>query len=128
MTMLDHILIDRVFSPAAGWLQNRFGINQWRLSLECLNGNVVFYLAGIALSIAGKGMNDAIFIDLLRAAGWLLIVDFARRVALRQASSSIGVQSARMGEWLIRIVLVATFPLSLLHMKGLSSFCFTASL
>jgi hypothetical protein len=73
-------------------------------------------------------MNDAIFLDLLRAAGWLLIVDFARRVALRQASSSIGVQSARMGEWLIRIVLLATFPLSVLHMKGFTNFCFTASL
>src|SRR5262245_25145880 len=128
MTMLDHILIDRFFSPLAGWLHHRFGVNQWRLSLECLNGNVAFYLAGIALSIAGKGVADGIFIDMLKGVTWLLIVDFARRVALRQASSSIGVQSARMGEWLIRIVLVVMFPLSVLNVKGLTSFCFTLSL
>jgi hypothetical protein len=128
MEMFDQVLIDRVFSPLAGWLHHRFGVSQWRLSLECLNGNVAFYLVGIALSIAGKGMNDGIFIDLLRGAGWLLIVDFARRVALRQAASSIGVQSARMGEWLIRIVLIAAVPLSLLTVRGVTSLCFTISL
>jgi hypothetical protein len=128
MEMFDQILIDRVFSPLAGWLHHRFGVNQWRLSLECLNGNVAFYLAGIALSIAHKDMNGGIFVDLLRGAGWLLIVDFARRVALRQAASSIGVQSARMGEWLIRIVLVTAFPLSLFHAQGMAGLCFTASL
>ena len=128
MEMFDQILIDRVFSPLAGWLQHRFGVNQWRASLECLNGNVAFYLAGIALSIAGKGANDGIFIDLLRGVGWLLIVDFARRVALRQAASSIGVQSARIGEWLIRVILVASFPVSLLTMHGVANLCFTLSL
>jgi hypothetical protein len=128
MEMFDQILIDRFFSPVAGWLQHRFGVNQWRASLECLNGNVAFYLAGIALTIASKGLNDGIFIDLLRGTGWLLIVDFARRVALRQSASSIGVQSARMGEWLIRIVLVAAFPLSLLTVRGAASLCFTLSL
>lgn len=126
--MFDQILIDRFFSPLAGWLQHRFGISQWRASLECLNGNVAFYLAGIAFSIAGKGINDGIFIDLLRGAGWLLIVDFARRVALRQAASSIGVQSARMGEWLIRVILVASFPVSLLTVHGVTNLCFTLSL
>lgn len=126
--MLDQILIDRFFSPVAGWLHHRFGVNQWRTSLECLNGNVAFYLLGVALSIAGKGMNDGIFVDLLKGVAWLMIVDFARRVALRQASSSIGVQSARMGEWLIRIVLVAMLPLSMLNVRGLTSFCFTISL
>ena len=45
MAMLDHILIDRFFSPVAGWLHHRFGVNPWRLSLECLNGNAAFYLA-----------------------------------------------------------------------------------
>ena len=128
MEMLDQILIDRFFSPVAGWIHHRFGVNQWRMSLECLNGNVAFYLAGIALSIAGKGMNDGIFVDLLKGVAWLMIVDFARRVALRQASSSIGMQSARMGEWLIRLVLVAMLPLSMLNVRGLTSLCFTVSL
>jgi hypothetical protein len=128
MEMLDQILIDRFFSPVAGWLNHRFGVNQWRLSLECLNGNVAFYLAGIGLSIAGKGMNDGIFVDLLKGVAWLLIVDFARRVAVRQASSSMGVQSARMGEWLIRIVLVAMLPLSMMNVRGLTSLCFTLSM
>jgi hypothetical protein len=128
MEMFDQILIDHFFSPLAGWLQHRFGVNQWRVSLECLNGNVAFYLAGIALSIAGKGLNDGIFVDLLRGVGWLLIVDFARRVALRQAASSIGVQSARMGEWLIRLILVASFPVSVLTMHGVTNLCFTVSL
>ena len=126
--MFDQVIIDRVFSPLTGWLHHRFGVNQWRLSLECLNGNVVFYLAGIALTIAAKGVEDGIFIDLLRGTGWLLIVDFARRVAMRQAASSIGVQSARMGEWLIRIVLLTAFPLSLVHAQGLAGVCFTISL
>jgi hypothetical protein len=128
MTMLDQILIDRFFSPVTGWLRHRLGVCQWRVSLECLNGNVAFYLAGIALSIAGKGMADGIFIDLLKGAAWLLIVDFARRVALRQSSSSIGVQSARMGEWLIRLVLVLMLPLSMINVRGLTSLCFTLSL
>lgn len=126
--MWDHILIDRIFSPVVGWLHHRCGVDQWRLSLECLNGNVAFYLAGIALSIAAKGMADGIFIEMLKGVGWLLIVDLARRVARRQASSSMGVQSARMGEWLIRLVLVVMFPISLMHVRGLASFCFTLSL
>lgn len=128
MAMLDEILIHRLFSPLAGWFHHRFGLSQWRVSIECLNGNVAFYLAGIALSIAGKGLNDGIFIDLLKGVGWLLIFDFARRVAVRQAASSLGVQSARLGEWLIRLILIAMFPLSLFYMRGMASFCFTASL
>jgi hypothetical protein len=128
MDMLDDILIHRLFSPAAGWLQHRLGLNQWRVSMECLHGNVMFYLAGVALSIAGKGVGDAIFVDLLKGAGWLLVADFARRVAMRQASSTIGVQSARMGEWLIRLILLVMVPLSLVYVRGLISFCFTASL
>ena len=126
--MVDDILIHRLFSPVAGWLHHRFGLSQWRLSLECLNGNVAFYLAGVAFSIAGKGMNDGIFADLLKGLAWLLIVDFARRVAMRQAASPMGIQSARLGEWLIRLILVAMLPLSLLYVRGLASFCFTTSL
>src|SRR3954471_14608949 len=112
--MLDDILIHNFYSPIAGWLNQRFGVNQWRLSMECLNGNIAFYLAGIAFSIAGKGMNDGIFIDLLRGVGWLLIMDFARRVARRQAASTMGVQSARFGEWLVRLMLACMLPVSLL--------------
>ncbi len=96
MAMLDDILIHRLFSPLAGWLQHRFGLDQWRASMECLHGNVAFYLAGVALSVAGKGLGDAIFLDLLKGSGWLLVADFARRVAMRQSASTIGVQSARM--------------------------------
>lgn len=126
--MIDEILIHRFFSPLAGWLQHRFGLNQWRVSLECLNGNIAFYLAGIALSIAGKGIEDGIFADMLRALVWLLIMDFARRVAHRQAASSIGVQSARMGEWMVRLILVAMMPLSLFYIRGLGGLCFFTSL
>ncbi|HJQ17223.1 MAG TPA: hypothetical protein VJ859_09495 [Allosphingosinicella sp.] len=126
--MIDEILIDRFFSPLAGGLHHRFGLSQWRLSLECLNGNIVFYLAGIALSIAGKGMQDGIFADMLRAMVWLWIMDFARRVAHRQAASSIGVQSARMGEWMVRLILVAMMPLSLLYVRGMAGLCFFTSL
>jgi hypothetical protein len=126
--MIDDILINRIYSPLAGWVQHRFGLSQWRLSLECLNGNIAFYLAGIAFTIAGKGAMDGIFIDLLKGVGWLLIMDFARRAAYRQAASSIGVQSARMGEWLLRLILVGMLPVSLLHVRGGASFCFTVSL
>jgi hypothetical protein len=126
--MIDEILLNRVFSPLAGWVQHHFGLSQWRLSIECLNGNIAFYLAGIAFSIAGKGLNDAIFVDLLRGVGWLLIMDFARRAAYRQAASSMGVQTARMGEWFVRLVLIAAVPISILHVKGWPSLCFTLSL
>jgi hypothetical protein len=126
--MIDDILIDRIYSPLAGWVQHRFGVNQWRLSIECLNGNIVFYLAGVAFTIAGKGSDDGIFIDLLKGVGWLLIMDFARRVAYRQACSSIGVQSARIGEWLLRLILVVMLPVSLIYVKGGASLCFTVSL
>jgi len=126
--MLDDVLIHHFYSPIAGWIHHRFGVTQWRLSMECLNGNVAFYLAGIAFSIAGKGMSDGIFIELLRGAGWLVIMDFARRLARRQEASSMGVQSARFGEWLVRLVLTAMLPVSLLAVKGWASFCFTTSL
>jgi len=128
VTMVDDILINRIYSPLAGWVQHRFGVNQWRLSIECLNGNIAFYLAGIAFTIAAKGLNDGIFIDLLKGVGWLLIMDFARRAACRQACSSMGVQSARLGEWLLRLILVTMLPVSLLHVKGGASLCFTVSL
>jgi hypothetical protein len=126
--MIDEILIARFFSPVAGWFESHFGISKWRLSIECLNGNIAFYLAGIALTIAAKGMNDGIFIDLLKGLMWLLIMDFARRVTYRQAASSLGVQTARMREWSLRVILTAMLPLSLLHAKGLAGVCFSFSL
>jgi hypothetical protein len=64
----------------------------------------------------------------LKGVGWLLIMDFARRVAHRQAGSSLGMQSARLGEWLLRLILVGMLPVSLLYVKGGASFCFTLSL
>ena len=73
-------------------------------------------------------MADGIFADLLAAMGWLGIMTFARSLAYRQASSSMGVQSARLGEWMFRTILAASLPLSMLYVTGLSSFCFTASL
>ncbi len=128
MSNLDDIIIERIFSPIAGWMQHRFGLSQWRLALVCLDGCIAFYLGGIALTIASKGVADGIFIDLLAAMGWLGIMTFARSIAYRQANSSMGVQSARLGEWIFRTVLAASLPLSLIHVTGLSSFCFTTSL
>ena len=47
---------------------------------------------------------------------------------MRQASSSIGVQTARFGEWLIRLILIVMVPFSLISMRGIPSLCFTVSL
>ena len=126
--MIDDILIARVFSPFTGWMQHRFGVCQWRLSLVCLDGNIAFYLAGVAFTIAGKGMADAIFADLLAAFAWLGLMTFVRNVAYRQAGSSMGVQTARLGEWLFRTILASALPLSLLYVTGWSGFCFSFSL
>jgi hypothetical protein len=128
VTRIDQIIIERISSPVTGWLEHRFGISQWRLSIECLNGNIAFYLAGVAFTVARKGVGDGIFVDLLAALAWLLIMDFVRRVAQRQAGSSLGVQTARMGEWLFRIVLLSMLPLSLCYVRGWSSFCYTVAL
>jgi hypothetical protein len=128
VTTIDEILIERIFTPLTGWLHYRFGISQWRLSLECLNGNVAFYIAGLAFTIAGKGMNDGIFVDLLKGLLWLLITDFVRRATYRQASSSLGVQTARMREWFVRLVLTAMLPLSLFYIREWANLCYTLSL
>lgn len=128
MGSFDEILIERVYSPIAGWLKHHLGICQWRASLTCLDGSIAFYLGGVALTIGGKGMEDGIFVDLLGALGWLAVMSFVRGVAHRQAASSIGTQSARMGEWLFRTVLTAMLPLSLIAIRELDNFCFTASL
>ena len=128
MSKIDDTIIERVYSPVAGWTQHRFGICQWRLSLTCLDGTIAFYLAAIAFTIARKGMADGIFTDLLAALAWLMIMTHLRRLALRQAGSSMGVQSARLGEWVFRTVLIAVLPLSLFNVSGWSSFCYSASL
>jgi hypothetical protein len=128
MTHLDEIAIGKLFSPLAGFAQHRLGLGQWRLSLECLNGHVAFYLAGIAFTIGGKGANDGIFIHMLVALAWLMLMEGVRRIAYRQAGSSIGVQTARMREWHFRLILVLALPVSLASVKGVSNACYTVSL
>jgi hypothetical protein len=128
MTSVDNLLIEKIFSPAAGWLQHRLGLGQWRVALECLNAHVAFYLAGTALAIAGKGMRDAIFADLLAALAWLAIMAFVRAVAHRQAVSSQGVQTARLGEWHFRAIFLVMLPISLFYVRDLASFFYTGSL
>lgn len=125
---VDDVLIDKVYSPLAGRLRHAFGLCQWRLAIECLNGSVVLYVGAVALEIAAKGIRDGIFVTMLRALVWLLIMDRVRRLAHRQAASSIGTSSARMRERLFRIVLVGVLPLSLYYVSGWSSLLYSASL
>jgi hypothetical protein len=121
-------LIQRIFSPVAGWLEHQLGLGQWRVAIECLNGHLAFYVAGVSFSIAGKGMKNGIFVDMLAAIAWLLIVEFVRRVAVRQAGSSMGSQTARLGEWHFRLILLVMLPLSMAAVKGLSGACYAVSL
>lgn len=128
MNRIDDIFIAKLFSPAAGWAEHRLGLSQWRLSFECLNGHLAFYVAGVAFSIMGKGMTDGIFSNLLVALAWLLLMDMVRRVAQRQAGSSIGVQTARMREWHFRLILIVMLPVSVAAVKGIGNACYTVSL
>jgi hypothetical protein len=128
VTCVDDIALSKLFSPVAGLAEHRLGIGQWRLSLECLNGHLAFYLAGVAFSIAGKGASDGIFGDVLIALAWLLLIEFVRGVARRQACSSLGVQTARLGEWHFRLILIASLPVSLAAVKGIGNLCYTISL
>ena len=128
MHRADDILIERVFSPAAGWLEHRLGLGQWRAAIACLNGHLAFYLAGVAFSIAGKGPNDGIFMNLLAAFFWLTIMEWVRRAALRQAASSLGRQTARFAERHFRFIFLFMLPLSLCYAKSWASGCDTASL
>jgi hypothetical protein len=128
MGTLDDLLIERIYSPLTGWLQHRIGVGQWRASIESLNGSTVFYVAGVAFELAAKGPYDGIFVTLLRALVWLLILDFIRRVAYRQAASSVGIRTARVREWLFRTILVAVLPLSLLYAQAWDNACYSASL
>ncbi len=128
MSTIDDALIEKVYSPLSGWLHDRFGIGQWRVSIECLNGSVAFYVAAVALDLAAKGLNDGAFVTMLRALAWLLILEWVRRRAYRQAASSVGMRTARTGEWTFRILLGAVLPLSLYHAQNLGSLCYSASL
>ncbi|MDQ4086418.1 MAG: hypothetical protein M3177_00150 [Pseudomonadota bacterium] len=128
MGRFDDILIDKVASPLSGWLQHRLGIGQWRASIECLNGSVIFYVGALALELAAKGPYDGIFIIMLRALVWLLIMDAVRRVAYRQAASSVGTRTARIREWIFRLVLVAMLPVSLLYAQAWDNLFYSASL
>ena len=118
MTRIDDLLIERVFAPLAGSLQHRLGVSQWRAAIECLNGHVACYLAGVAFAVAGKGVRDAIFADLLAAFFWLALIEFVRRAAFRQAGSSMGVQTARLGEQHFRYIFLLMVPVSLYYVEG----------
>ena len=128
VTLIDDLALTKVFSPLAGWAEHRLGLGQWRISLECLNGHLAFYLGGLALSIGGKGLDDGIFADVLVALAWLLLMEGARRVACRQAGSSLGVQTARMREWLFRVVLLVSLPISVARIDELANAFYSASL
>jgi hypothetical protein len=128
VTRLDDIAIARLFSPLAGWAEHRLGLGQWRIALECLNGHVAFYLAGLAFSLSGKGMADGIFASLLVALAWLLLMEGVRRVACRQAGSSLGVQTARLREWHFRLILLVSLPISVARIDEVAAACYSLSL
>ena len=128
MTPFDTAIIEKIYTPLTGWVNSRFGVDQWRLAIECLNGTVAFYLAGVALTVASKGMNDGIFADLLAAAAWLMVMDWVRKAAHHQASSSLGRQTARMRESIFRHILVGILPLSFYYLEGIDDLCHTISL
>jgi hypothetical protein len=128
MDRLDTLLIERVFSPAAGFCEHRLGISRWQVSMECLNGHLAFYVGGLALTIAGKGLEGGIFGDMLSALVWLLMMEGVRRVARRQAGSSLGTQTARMREWHFRTIIAAAVPISLCYANTLASACYSVSM
>jgi hypothetical protein len=128
VTRIDDIAISKIFSPAAGWVEHRLGIGQWQVSLECLNGHLAFYLAGLAFSLTGKGLDDGIFANLLVALAWLMLMELVRRVACRQAGSSLGVQTARMREWHFRLILLVSLPVSVASIQGIANVCYSVSL
>lgn len=128
MTKIDDLAISRLFSPLAGWAEHRLGLGQWRIALECLNGHIAFYLAGLAFSLAGKGMNDGIFASLLIGLAWLLLMEMVRRVACRQAGSSLGIQTARLREWHFRLILLVSLPISVSRIDELANASYSVSL
>ncbi len=128
MGSLDDILIERVYSPLSGWLRHRLGVCQWRAAIECLNGSIAFYMVGVAFEIATRLPDGPVFQTMLRALVWLLIMDWVRRHAYRQAGSSVGVRTARLREWMFRLILVAVTPLSLIYAVNVNGICYSAAL
>jgi hypothetical protein len=128
VTDLDDIALAKLFSPLAGWAEHRLGTSQWRLAIEALNGHVVFYIAGVAFALSRQGIEDGIFATMLIALAWLLLMEAVRRIAYRQAGSSMGVQTARMREWHFRLILTVSLPVSVAAIEGLGNACYTISL
>jgi hypothetical protein len=128
MNRIDDLLIEKVTSPLAGWLQHRLDLAPWRVSFECLNGSVLFYVGAVALQIAGTGPYDGVFAIMLRALVWLLVLEAVRKHAYRQAASSVGTRTARVREWMFRIVFAAMLPISLCYADGLDNLLYSASL
>lgn len=128
MGRLDDLLIDRLWSPLAGRIEQRFGIGPWRLAIECLHGSIAAYVAAVALEIATKGPQDGIFVTMLRALAWLWILDRVRRLALRQGASPSGVRAARFCEGMFRLLLAAMVPVSLCFAREPDNFLYSVSL
>lgn len=128
MFRFDDILIARIASPACGWMEHRLGIGQWRASLEVLNGSLAFYVAAVAFDLATTSANEPLFTIMLRALGWLLILEHVRRIACRQAGSSLGVQTARLREWPFRVALTLMLPISLAYASQASNLLYSVSL
>jgi hypothetical protein len=51
-----------------------------------------------------------------------------RRVACRQAGSSLGVQTARLREWHFRLILLVSLPISVSRVHEAASACYSVSL
>jgi hypothetical protein len=128
MQKIDQFVLEKLIAPAAGWLTHKLGLGQWRMSLECLNGHLVFYLAGTALTIGHEARSGPVYPVMLGALAWLLLMQAIRHMALRQASSSLGVQTARMAEWHIRTILVAALPFMAFNVSDLGNACYTIAL
>lgn len=128
MHALDKLLIEKLYSPFAGWLKHRIGLCQWRAALLALNTSIALYVAGVGLEIANKGPADPIWLTMIRALVWLLVLDFARRVANRQAASSVGVRTAREREWFFRAILLVALPFTASVLTTLCNALYAGSL
>jgi hypothetical protein len=128
MQRIDQFVLEKLIAPVAGWLSHKLGLGQWRMSLECLNGHLAFYLAGTALTIGHEVRSGPVYPVMLAALAWLLLMQAVRHMALRQAGSSIGVQTARMAEWHIRTILVLALPFTASGVSDLGSACYAIAL
>jgi hypothetical protein len=129
MQRIDQFVLEKVYAPAAGWVRHRLGVEQWQLSLECLNGHLIFYLAGTALTIGQTATSrEPVYPVIAASLCWLLLMQAVRHMAKRQASSSIGVQSARMAEWHIRTILILALPPLALTVHDLGGACYAIAL